>query len=60
MCGILGFIGKRDFSPEAFGVALDTMANRGPDDRGIYEGPEVLLGHRRLAILDLSKPATSR
>ena len=55
MCGILGFIGKRDFSPEAFGVALDTMAKRGPDDRGIYEGPEVLLGHRRLAILDLSE-----
>lgn len=30
------------------------MQNRGPDDRGIYEEPECLLGQRRLAILDLS------
>ncbi|MFN8625584.1 MAG: asparagine synthase (glutamine-hydrolyzing) [Candidatus Binatia bacterium] len=54
MCGILGYIGPRDFSVEAFGRALDVMAARGPDDRGIYEEPEVLLGHRRLAIIDLS------
>ena len=54
MCGILGYLGNRSFSAEAFGRALDVMAKRGPDDRGIYEEPEVLLGHRRLAILDLS------
>jgi asparagine synthase (glutamine-hydrolysing) len=54
MCGILGYIGKRSFDAEAFGKALDLMANRGPDDRGLYEEPEILLGHRRLAILDLS------
>ena len=54
MCGILGYIGKRSFDAEAFGRALDIMAKRGPDDRGIYETPDVLLGHRRLAILDLS------
>ena len=49
MCGILGFIGKRSFDADAFGKALDVMQNRGPDDRGIYEEPECLLGHRRLA-----------
>ena len=54
MCGILGFIGKRSFDADVFGHALDVMQNRGPDDRGIYEEPECLLGHRRLAILDLS------
>ena len=54
MCGILGYLGKRSFDAEAFGRALDVMAKRGPDDRGIFETPEVLLGHRRLAILDLS------
>jgi asparagine synthase (glutamine-hydrolysing) len=54
MCGILGFIGPRSFDADAFGRALDVMANRGPDDRGVYEEPECLLGHRRLAILDLS------
>ena len=54
MCGILGHIGPRGFDADAFGRALDVMAARGPDDRGIYEEPEVLLGHRRLAIIDLS------
>ena len=54
MCGIIGYLGKRGFDAEAFGRALDLMAARGPDDRGIYKEPEVLLGHRRLAIIDLS------
>lgn len=64
MCGILGLIGPRSFDGEAFGKALDAMQNRGPDDRGIYEEPECLLGHRRLSILDLSpaghQPMSSR
>lgn len=64
MCGILGFVGSRSFDAKVFGQALDVMAHRGPDDRGIFEGPEVILGHRRLAILDLSpaghQPMTSR
>jgi asparagine synthase (glutamine-hydrolysing) len=54
VCGILGVIGPRFFDRESFGRALDVMQNRGPDDRGIYEEPECILGHRRLAILDLS------
>ena len=63
MCGILGFIGMRTFNAEAFGRALDVMTSRGPNDRGVHEEPEVLLGSRRLAILDLSpaghQPMTS-
>ena len=54
MCGILGFIGPRSFDVGGFGRALDVMKNRGPDNRGVYEEHECLLGHRRLAILDLS------
>jgi asparagine synthase (glutamine-hydrolysing) len=53
MCGIFGVIG-----PEADGVseraALEVLAHRGPDAKGIYRAPGVLLGHRRLAIVDLS------
>lgn len=55
MCGILGWFG--DHAPEdleRFGVALDKLAHRGPDDRGIWSAPGVLLGHRRLSIVDLS------
>jgi asparagine synthase (glutamine-hydrolysing) len=31
----------------------DTMTHRGPDDHGMYLGPGVGLGHRRLSIIDL-------
>ena len=55
MCGILGWIGTAaPLDKERFGEALDLLAHRGPDDRGIVEMPGVLLGHRRLSILDLS------
>ena len=32
---------------------IDALSHRGPDDHGIYEGPGVTLGHRRLSIIDL-------
>jgi asparagine synthase (glutamine-hydrolysing) len=49
----------RDVAPEAFGVALDLLAHRGPDGAGLLPltspaGPATF-GHRRLAILDLSE-----
>lgn len=55
MCGILGVAAPRteDLS-HAFAAALDTLAHRGPDDSGIYDADNVLLGHRRLAIIDLT------
>ncbi len=66
MCGIAGA-----FAPEG-GVRRETveamtacMAHRGPDDHGIAAfggacgglGPSVLLGHRRLSIIDLTDRA---
>ena len=55
MCGILGLAGPRATQRAAeFGEALDLLAHRGPDDRGILNDGAVLLGHRRLSIIDLS------
>jgi len=57
MCGIAGVI---NFSNREERVHLERMCNaithRGPDDSGIYISPDskVLLGHRRLSIIDLS------
>jgi len=57
MCGILGTIrSSADLSPASFDRMLDTLTQRGPDGRGVEilaEG-RVILGHRRLAIIDLS------
>jgi asparagine synthase (glutamine-hydrolysing) len=57
MCGILGTIrGERRLSPADFDRMLDTLEHRGPDGRGvrIFDEGRVMLGHRRLAIIDLS------
>jgi asparagine synthase (glutamine-hydrolysing) len=60
MCGIAGIIG--DVSPDICSASLKRMVtaqiHRGPDDEGVYTltttSGSVGLGHRRLAILDLS------
>jgi len=55
MCGILGWIaGAAEPTLDSFSIALDVLAHRGPDDRGVFQGKGILLGHRRLSIIDLS------
>jgi asparagine synthase (glutamine-hydrolysing) len=57
MCGIVGFQGE--FTLELLHAMTDAVAHRGPDGAGVTlmraEGqPPTGLGHRRLAIIDLS------
>lgn len=55
MCGICGMFRKdRKIDKEIFEKMVDIVAYRGPDDRGTYYDDGVALGHRRLAIFDLS------
>ncbi len=62
MCGIAGLYSLR---PDADRLALrgtmkamtDAIAHRGPDDDGLWQDddhPAIVLGHRRLSIIDLS------
>ncbi|MFB7574276.1 asparagine synthase (glutamine-hydrolyzing) [Streptomyces sp. NPDC056165] len=56
MCGITGWISyDRDLRAEAatLSAMTETMACRGPDDRGTWTAGPAALGHRRLAIIDL-------
>lgn len=55
MCGILGIVGRdnRGIDREVFLRARDIMNHRGPDDAGFYHDENVMLGHRRLSIIDL-------
>lgn len=59
MCGILGIAGSLadETSDDMFSNALDTLHDRGPDDKGQWRDNNILLGHRRLSILDLSDKA---
>ncbi|WP_037853943.1 asparagine synthase (glutamine-hydrolyzing) [Streptomyces sp. NRRL S-340] len=56
MCGITGWVSfDRDLRSEAatLDAMTETMACRGPDDRGTWAQGPAALGHRRLAIIDL-------
>lgn len=59
MCGICGFISKKNISLEQLKKMNDTMFHRGPDDSGeeifpMKGGYLVGMAQRRLSILDLS------
>ncbi len=55
MCGILAIIGKTlPVSADQANKALDTLAHRGPDDRGVCHLQDAWIGHRRLSIIDTS------
>ncbi len=56
MCGIVGIfnLDGKPVSPVILKRMTDAIAHRGPDSEGFYIDSFVGLGHRRLAIIDLS------
>lgn len=58
MCGITGVFAKdgAEVSTRLVESMRDTMIHRGPDDAGLWRSPgdDVVLAHRRLAIIDLT------
>ena len=55
MCGIVGWIDwKGDLTHQAniLKGMMDTLANRGPDESGMWLSRHVALGHRRLIVVD--------
>ncbi len=66
MCGIVGVwqLDGRAIDPIALERMRDVLVHRGPDDAGLWLEGSVGLGHRRLAIIDLSEagrmPMSSR
>lgn len=60
MCGILGTVDfTAPIAEQAFDAMLGTLSHRGPDGGGVrsFDDGRVRLGHRRLAIIDLSAAA---
>ena len=60
MCGIAGVIGKPAVSDAVVRAMLRAMSHRGPDGSGmwtdqVWDERALVLGHRRLSILDLSE-----
>ncbi len=55
MCGILTAVGNHN--KKTFEKALCKLSHRGPDAQGVWGEKEVLMGHARLAIIDLDARA---
>ena len=66
MCGIVGILGFNGDQSYCVKAMANALIHRGPDDVGVWvnEASGVRLGHRRLAILDLTpsghQPMASR
>jgi asparagine synthase (glutamine-hydrolysing) len=60
MCGICGIVtgpGVARAQPHVVERMRDTMTHRGPDGKGTFHDAEVVLGHRRLSIIDVAHGA---
>jgi asparagine synthase (glutamine-hydrolysing) len=59
MCGIAGLIDPTwaRLDPEWIVGMTRSLAPRGPDGEGYWQAPGVALGHRRLAVIDLTDAA---
>jgi len=62
VCGIAGIFSTDGVLSAARRAAVeamrDRMAHRGPDGSGLWEGAGAAVGHRRLAVVDLSDAAS--
>lgn len=57
MCGIVGICGHEPIEDDELFLSMrDRLSHRGPDDAGFWQSADhtIMLGHRRLAIIDLS------
>ncbi|AZC24768.1 MULTISPECIES: asparagine synthase (glutamine-hydrolyzing) [Pseudomonas] len=57
MCGLTGWVDytrRLDGEDPAIRAMTNTLALRGPDAEGVWKHRHALLGHRRLAVIDLS------
>ncbi len=57
MCGIAGIFHPgvpKPVDPSRVRAMADALAHRGPDGSGVWTGPGVGFGHRRLSIIDLA------
>lgn len=53
MCGFAGYFGAVEDAGRLVSRMVDTIAHRGPDERGVFTRSEAGLGHARLSIVGL-------
>jgi asparagine synthase (glutamine-hydrolysing) len=57
MCGIAGIVAldpRAAVDPSHINAMLHCLRHRGPDDEGVFQHGPAILGHRRLAVIDVA------
>jgi asparagine synthase (glutamine-hydrolysing) len=54
ICGIWNYAGATASDLHTVGRMMTALEHRGPDGEGLWSGGQAVLGHRRLAIIDLA------
>lgn len=54
MCGISGYWSRKAYGEKVLATMTRLLAHRGPDAEGFFERGAIHLGHRRLAVIDLT------
>lgn len=57
MCGVAGILGRMEQRKDTMKGMLQIQRHRGPDAEGIWSDANIILGHNRLSIIDLSNAA---
>ena len=55
MCGLIGYLAARSDAPDTLAeieASLVQMRHRGPDDSGTWSDDDVVIGFRRLSLID--------
>ena len=62
MCGIFGCLSvtKKQIDIDTVKKAVESLGHRGPDDKGIAQLENVIIGHIRLSISDLKSNAAKQ
>lgn len=58
ICGEFNYEGSKEEASSRIKRMMSLLNHRGPDDEGFFIDDKVVLGHKRLSIIDLSKGAS--
>ena len=54
ICGVYDYQNQNPVRPEILSDMLGIIRHRGPDDEGVYLNGHLMMGMRRLSIIDLA------
>ena len=54
MCGIVGKVSLANCKQDQINIPLELIYHRGPDEQNVYCTDDMVFGHSRLSIIDIT------